>query len=307
MKIARLNILLLCALSLLAVAVGCKKKLAVTGDDKMPEGYVPVTSIELVAPKTTISLNEEVQFTATVSPEDASYPTVTWTSSNPEVASVSSSGLVKGLMKGESTIKAEAGGKDRQVAITVVKPVPTGAVDLGLSVYWGYKNIKMSSSETSVWASSETAAGDYYAWGERRSRSKTSFTRDNYWIWESGTGYKYTIIDNDHTYDPCATLYPAGTWRLPTAEEVTELINNCNKTITVIGGTVVCKLSSKTNSDVSITIPRIEASDGVGSHYWTSTFGESKPRTMLINSSGSPELSSNDGWTGCQIRPVCDK
>ena len=303
----RLTILFLCALALLSIAGGCKKKIAVTGDDKLPEGYVPVGSIELVAPKTTINVNEEVQFTATVSPEDASYPTVTWTSSNPEVASVSESGLVKGLMKGESTIKAEAGGKDRQVVITVVKPQPAGAVDLGLSVYWGSKNIKMSSSETSVWASNATAAGDYYAWGERRSRSKTSFTRDNYLIWESGTGYKYTYIDNDHTYDPCATLSPAGTWRLPTAGEVTELINNCNKTITVIGGTVVCKLSSKTNAEVDITIPRIEASDGVACHYWTSTFGESSPCTLLIGSSGSPELSSNDGWTGCQIRPVCDK
>ena len=205
-------------------------------------------------------------------------------------------------------IKAEAGGLDRQVVITVVKPKPVGAVDLGLNVYWGYKNIKMSSNETSVWASSETAAGDYYAWGERKSRSKTTFTQVNYyWNYESGTGYIYTVIDNNHTNDPCATLYPAGTWRLPTAEEVTELINNCDKTITAINGTIVCKFTSKTNPDVDITIPRIEASDGVGGNYWTSTFGESSPNTLLIGSSGSPTLSSKAGWVGCQIRPVCDK
>ena len=282
-----------------AITTGSCNKIKVTGDDKLPEGYVSVSSLTLDAPRTTINVNEEIQLTATVLPEDATYPEVTWSSSEEGIASVSASGLVKGLAAGQSTITASADGREQSVLISVVKPVPSFAVDLGLSVYWRDRNLGASKS---------TDAGDYYAWGENNTRSSSnSYTRDNYLNWESGTGYKNTVIDNNKLYDPCAKLSPQGTWRLPTAAEVNELINNCNITVTVMSGNVVCILSSRTNPDASIILPRINASDGVGCHYWTSSFGTSAPSTMSVTSSGSVALSYKDGWVGCLIRPVCDK
>ena len=282
-----------------AVTTGSCNKIKVTGDDKLPEGYVPVSSLTLDAPRTTINVNEEIQLTATVLPEDATYPEVTWSSSEEGIASVSASGLVKGLVAGQSTITASADGREQSVLISVVKPVPSFAVDLGLSVYWRDRNLGASKS---------TDAGDYYAWGENNTRSSSnSYTRDYYLNWESGTGYKNTVIDNNKLYDPCAKLSPQGTWRLPTAAEVNELINNCHITVTVMSVNVVCILSSRTNPDANIILPRINASDGVACHYWTSSFGTSAPSTMSVTSSGTVALSSKDGWVGCLIRPVCDK
>lgn len=293
----RLTILFLCALALLSIAGGCKKKIAVTGDDKLPEGYVPVGSIELVAPKTTINVNEEVQFTATVSPEDASYPTVTWTSSNPEVASVSESGLVKGLMKGESTIKAEAGGKDRQVVITVVKPQPAGAVDLGCSVYWRTRNLGASTSSD---------AGEFYAWGAKE--PGTTFLRSDYLNYDDGT-YVYTAFDNFHIYDS-VTYQIGSSWRMPTKAEVEELISKCNVRESTVNGNTCYIVTSKTNSDISITLPKCGVSNSESTYYWCSTFGSNRPDAMLLTKTGSTpklQLSSYDGWCGLPIRPVADK
>lgn len=294
----RLTILFLCALALLSIAGGCKKKIAVTGDDKLPEGYVPVGSIELVAPKTTINVNEEVQFTATVSPEDASYPTVTWTSSNPEVASVSESGLVKGLMKGESTIKAEAGGKDRQVVITVVKPQPNGAVDLGCSVYWRNRNIG---------ASKGSDAGEFYAWGE--TEPKSSYLRDNYRNW-NGTDYKYKDLYNNDVAKDAAAQLPGGVWRMPTKAEVEELISKCTVRESTVNGKACYIVASKANPDIDIVLPKCGVSNSESTYYWCSTFGSDRPDALSLTKMGSTptlNVSSYDGWSGLPIRPVADK
>ncbi len=285
-----------------AVTTGSCNKINVTGDDKLPEGYVPVSSLTLDAPKTTINVNEEIQLTATVLPEDATYPEVTWSSSEEGIASVSASGLVKGLVAGQSTITASADGREQSVLISVVKPVPSGAVDLGLSVYWRGRNLG---------ASKNTDAGDYYAWGENNTRSSSNpYTRDNYLNWESGTGYKNTVIDNNKLYDPCAKLYPQGTWRMPTAAEVEELIQKCNIFERISGSTTYYRVLSKSDNNKYIDIPKCGISNSESTYYWTSTFGSTKPAAMLLTKIGSAPvitLSSYDGWCGLPIRPVCDK
>lgn len=58
-------------------------------------------------------------------------PAVTWTSSDPAVASVSASGLVSGLKAGVATITATAGGKSATATITVA----TGAAGVVASVW----------------------------------------------------------------------------------------------------------------------------------------------------------------------------
>lgn len=82
--------------------------------------FVHVTSVTL--DKETLSLTAEGAtdtLVATVLPVDASAPTVTWTSSNPLVASVSSAGVVTPLTEGEVTITATADGKTDTCVVTV--------------------------------------------------------------------------------------------------------------------------------------------------------------------------------------------
>lgn len=62
-------------------------------------------SVSVTGAKTAINQGETLQLIATVLPEDALDKTVTWTSLNPAVATVSSTGLVTGVSDGEANIK----------------------------------------------------------------------------------------------------------------------------------------------------------------------------------------------------------
>lgn len=70
-----------------------------------------------------LPLRREKKLTATVSPDNTTDKTITWESDNPEVATVSAEGLVKGVSKGTATITAKNGTKSDSVSITVGDPI----------------------------------------------------------------------------------------------------------------------------------------------------------------------------------------
>ncbi|MFR9564759.1 MAG: Ig-like domain-containing protein [Rikenellaceae bacterium] len=70
-----------------------------------------VVSIEITG-ESALSLNGKTTLTANITPNDASNLTVTWTSSNPAVATIDESGVVTGLSGGKTTITAKSNGKD---------------------------------------------------------------------------------------------------------------------------------------------------------------------------------------------------
>ena len=67
---------------------------------------VPVSGVTLNQHEAELVAGSTGQLTATVTPEDASFPAVTWSSSNPEVASVDASGLITAQKVGQATIIA---------------------------------------------------------------------------------------------------------------------------------------------------------------------------------------------------------
>jgi poly-gamma-glutamate capsule biosynthesis protein CapA/YwtB (metallophosphatase superfamily) len=67
---------------------------------------VPVTGITTTPPTSSLVVGNTLQITATVLPANATNKTVTWSTSDPGVASVSNSGLVSALSPGETTITA---------------------------------------------------------------------------------------------------------------------------------------------------------------------------------------------------------
>ncbi len=137
-------------------------------------------------------------------------------------------------------------------------------VDLGLSVKWATYN---------VGANSPTKIGNYYAWGESTPRN---IKYDEYYDWES---YKWTtlnphnnvsydylskynnddwdgIVDNISVLEPeddAATVNWGEDWRMPTMEELKELLNGCswektsNFNGTGVGGFIG---KSKTNNNI---------------------------------------------------------
>ena len=82
---------------------------------------VPVTSVKINTTARTINKGATFQMAAWPQPTDASNKKVTWTSSNPAVATVSNTGLVKGIKAGTAviTVKTNDGGKTAKCTITV--------------------------------------------------------------------------------------------------------------------------------------------------------------------------------------------
>ncbi len=67
-----------------------------------------VTGIEVTAPQKRMVPEDTMQLTAKVTPDNASNPAITWSSSQPRVLAVDEQGLLKALQLGTATITAEA-------------------------------------------------------------------------------------------------------------------------------------------------------------------------------------------------------
>lgn len=94
------------------------------GSDGLPETWtakkiVLVESVD-IKPELGLVVGEaDVTLTVIVLPEDATDKTVTWTSSNPAVATVNANGTVHAVAPGEATITATAGDKTATCKVTV--------------------------------------------------------------------------------------------------------------------------------------------------------------------------------------------
>lgn len=98
-------------------------KIAFLTVDMNPSTSVSVTGVTVSPTTLTLPQGSSATLTATVTPSNATDKSVTWLSSQPLIASVTSDGVVKGLKPGTSTItvKTNDGGKTATCAVTVVK------------------------------------------------------------------------------------------------------------------------------------------------------------------------------------------
>ena len=81
---------------------------------------VPVADVKITSTETEVLKGGSITLKAEVSPDDATYPEVTWSSDNEKVATVDqSTGKVTGVSGGTAKITATAGGKTATVEITV--------------------------------------------------------------------------------------------------------------------------------------------------------------------------------------------
>ena len=166
------------------------------------------------------------------------------------------------------------------------EPIPDSkkhkAVDLGLSVKWATCNVGASSPEE---------YGGYYAWGETEEKEYYDWSTYKYcYIYDaheimtkyctSGSFYgpadKKTVLDHE---DDVAHVKWGGSWRMPTYEEIGELLNNCTWTWTVQNGVNGYLVTSKSNGN-SIFLPAAgspwgETDDFSGSYgyYWSASLG----------------------------------
>lgn len=134
-------------------------------------------------------------------------------------------------------------------------------VDLGLSVKWATCNIG---------AKHPTDKGDFFAWGE--TEAKDFYSEDTYKLKSFWGGYKKIGNNIASTKYDAASVQWKGLWRMPTKEEMQELIDSCSWQWTKINGTIGCFISGNSNN---IFLPYTEAMSGKGTlgissgSYWT--------------------------------------
>ena len=87
---------------------------------------IPVTSISMDITSKTIDIGETVQINAQALPDNATDKTITWSTSDANIASVDKTGLVKGIAPGTAIITAKSGDVKATCEIKVNKPDVTG-------------------------------------------------------------------------------------------------------------------------------------------------------------------------------------
>ena len=185
------------------------------------------------------------------------------------------------------------------VSFTTLKtPVEYEYVDLGLpsGLKWATHNIGATAPEE---------YGNYYAWGEIV--PKETYTQEN----SETFGEYMDDISGNVQYD-AATCNWSGDWRIPTNNEMQELIDNCTWTWTTQNGVDGYNVASKVNSN-SIFLPaagyRYGTSLDAGNYgrYWGST-----PYTddtsyfldFIRYSSITHRVVATHRYSGYSIRPV---
>ena len=198
-----------------------------------------------------------------------------------------------------------------------IASAPPTAIDLGLSVKWASFNVGATKPEE---------YGDYFAWGETAPKGEYKWAGYSYGTSKNGPFSKYVL---DPTYgtvdhktvldltDDAAHAAWGEDWRMPTKEEVAELMNtsNCTWTWTTKNGVPGYKVTSRKSGYTanSIFLPAngmksgSSLSDGgTAGNYWTSSISGDYPYyaiSPLFNSS-SKNSDNCYRYFGLGIRPV---
>lgn len=190
---------------------------------------------------------------------------------------------------------------------TDVLRLETGAVDLGLSVKWAGYNVGADSPEE---------YGDYFAWGE--TTTKSSYYSDNSVTYGLSISKLESrgIIGSDGNltaaYD-AATANWGSDWRMPTLDEMKELINECEWEWTSVNG-VKGRLVTGPNGN-SIFLPaagyRSDTSlydAGSYGEYWSATPDSYSYYAYYLRfNSGNSDWSDYNRLSGRVVRPVSEK
>ena len=108
-----------CALAVMFGTVSCS-------DDDKPDGSIAVSAVAVSPTTATVKVGESVTLSATITPDDATDKTITWSSSDEKVATVDA-GKVTGVTEGTATITATTkdGNKTATCAVTVSNEAPS--------------------------------------------------------------------------------------------------------------------------------------------------------------------------------------
>ena len=295
--------------------------------------YKPIVKVSGVSlNKNSLSLNTGASETlvATVVPNDATDKSVTWSTSDSGVATVSQSGLVTAVATGSCTITVATtdGGFIAQCSTTISDPYAGHTyVDLGLPS--GTKWATMNVGATGI-----TDGGLYFQWGDTSGYTAAQVGeggRKKYFGWAdykygNGTSSpgetgmtKYNSTDGKivlNTSDDAARVNWGGSWRMPTETEFNELTANTTfEWVTDFNGSGVngAKYTAKNGNNNYVFFPAagncydgtVVYVSGLGA-YWSSSLYTSRmiySSSLLFGSSFS-RVDKSVRYAGCSVRGV---
>ena len=188
------------------------------------------------------------------------------------------------------------------------------AVDLGLSVKWATCN---------VGANAPHEYGGYYAWGETKEKRDCGW---NNYKWNKRkknnltkycTNSSYGKVDNKETLEPqddVAHVNWGGSWRMPTSEELEELLEKCKWAWTTQNGVSGHKVTGPNGNSIFLPAAGFRYDTevkyiGTSGSYWTNSLDSSVSRAayrLYIGRNGSKGWYSTERYYGFTVRPVCD-
>lgn len=190
----------------------------------------------------------------------------------------------------------------------ILNAQPTGeAIDLGLpsGTKWANCNVGATKPEEH---------GDYYSWGE--TEVKESYSMDNFsydWRINPQSEEFYTCISGTQ-YDVAHVKW-GGNWRMPTEDDLDELIRYCSKEMTTINGVQGWCFTGPNGNRIFIPISGQYTNSSVSyldrGYIWSGTLHSNDSETSsaitlyLSNSySTEPQKRYRLGYTGLPVRPV---
>lgn len=187
------------------------------------------------------------------------------------------------------------------------------AVDLGLSVKWASCNVGATKPEE---------YGDYFAWGETSPKTNYDWSTYKYCDGRSSTINKYCnnsqygIVDDKiilELTDDAAHVNWSGRWRMPTAAEQAELVNNCTWTWTKQNGVEGYEVTGKNGNSIFLPLTGFRENTGsvndcVSGGYWSSSLRKDNSNSaqfVQITSSFGESRGTSKRFYGHPVRPVC--
>ena len=111
-------------------SIYAKTKDEKTAECKIVVKPIEVESISLDINEKTLEEGEEFTLTATITPENATYKDIEWSSSDSSIATVDNNGKVKAIKEGECSIYVKSSNEKKTECKIIVKPISVQKVEL---------------------------------------------------------------------------------------------------------------------------------------------------------------------------------
>ncbi|MDR2962951.1 MAG: Ig-like domain-containing protein [Bacteroidales bacterium] len=250
-------------------------------------------SMNKIAMQLTVGTTETL--IASVAPENASDPTVLWSSSNTIVAQVSN-GTVLGISEGKTVITAKAGEKIATCEVTVVKLVDWVEIN---GVKWATRNV----DKPGIFAKTPESAGMFYQWNLRAGWSSADP------LINTNGSTEWWNCRYDEVWENSNDPSPVG-YRIPAKEELWALLDEDNVTNewTTQNGVNGRKFTDKTTG-ASVFFPAagFRAVEGVlndvgnTGYYWSSQSWD-----YVVTNNINTVFENSMCARGLSLRPVLD-